>query len=180
MPGGGVVTNNRSNTIPQAVVETLVSSQDDKKDHPDIACPVLPHDNALLHFRQPLYLTIDFSGADAHSPGIQHSVRSTVNNVAAVGSAFAVITVGPGIGPLGKIGPAILRVVGIVPEPDGHTGKGSSTNQFTLLTHHGFTVFVPYFHGHAQTRRLYFANTNRPHGAADNEAGQDIGAATDR
>ena len=63
---------------------TTPSRQPDEQHDALVAFPLLPHRQALEHFRQLLDLAVDLRGADAHAAGIERGIRPAVDDEAAV------------------------------------------------------------------------------------------------
>jgi hypothetical protein len=74
----------------------------------------------------------------------------------------------------------VFRTVGVVPEADRHHRERAGTDQFALFTAHRPAQVVEHLDGHAQPGALDFAAMHRAVGIADDEAGNDVGAARDR
>jgi hypothetical protein len=74
-------------------------------------------------------LAIDLGRADAHAARVQCRVRAAVDNDAVMLGELDIIAVAPDVGEPLEIGGAILLVVAIVPEADGHAGKGRGADQ---------------------------------------------------
>ena len=121
-------------------------------------------------------MPINFGCADAYTAWIQGCVGATVDDDAIVIGEHDVVTVIPDVIKAREISFMIFFPACVTPEIDRLAGECLGADQLTFLVAHRFAAFVEDFYRHAQAAALDFAAINRQQRAADNEAGNDIGA----
>ena len=166
----------------QRLVQRDALGQDDEKNDADIAIPFLADGDGFRHFRQAFHLRIDFRRADAHAAGIERRVRAAMNDHPVMRGDFGKIAMTPDAGEAREIGAVIFLAVGIVPEADGHGGKGLHADQFALARlalprRERLSFLVPDIDGHAEAPALDLAAPDRKDGRAQHETGDNVGAA---
>ena len=75
---------------------------------------------------------------------------------------------------------AVLGVVGVVPESDRLRWEGRGANEFRFLADYRLAGVAPGLHVHAQPATLNLAGVDRQNRVAEDETGDDVGAAADR
>jgi hypothetical protein len=166
--------------LDEHLVQLAAGAQHDEEDDTGVVLPFLANDEALLDFVELFDLAVDLGRADAHAAGVQGRVRAAADNDAVMLGELDIIAVAPDVGELLEIGGAILLVVGIVPEADGHGGKGRGADQLALLAPERLAIVVPHFDLEAEAARLDLAAPNGADGIAEHEAGDNVGATGDR
>ena len=89
------------------------------------------------------------------------------------------VAVAPDVRVFLEVGGAVLLPVRIVPEADRHRGKGLDADQLTLGLAHRMARLVEHLDRHAEAAALYLPAPHRADRVAEDEAGNDVGAAGD-
>ena len=173
---GGVDADGVADARFQIIAEPLPFAQYDKQHDAYIIPPYLTDAQTFEHRIHFFHLPIYFRGADAHPARIQNRVRAPVDDNAVMVGDFGVIALGPDIFKPRKICIMITAPVGFVPEAQRHAGKGLGAYQLAPPPAHRSAVFID-VHRHAEAAALNLAAINRPQGIADDETGNDVGAA---
>src|SRR5439155_17471814 len=105
---------------------------------------------------------------------------TAVDDHAVVRSDLRVIAVGPHAGILLKVRRSVPRSAGVVQESQRHRWERPRADQLTLLPAHGPARFIEYFYRHAEPAALDFSAPDGKQRTAQDETGDDIGAAGNR
>ncbi|MCH7664658.1 MAG: xanthine dehydrogenase family protein molybdopterin-binding subunit [Acidobacteria bacterium] len=168
------------NGLAECVVQLDSIAEPHEEHDPHVSPPVLADRQALEHLVDLLHLSIDFSGTDPDSTGIQDGVGAAVDDHSLVGSQLGEIAVGPHPRVFLEVGCVIPPTVGVVPESDRHGRKGSGADEFSLDAAHGPAAVVEHLDPHAEAPGLDLSGPDRSDGISDDEARDDVGAAGDR
>src|SRR5947199_9895362 len=178
MARGGVGPDMLLDPVDEGLVQRESLTQTHEEDHsniPDLAGrPVLADDDTFHHFVELLDLPVDFRGADTHAPWIQRGVGPSIDNHAVMLGQFHVIAVAPYAGETFEVRRAILRAIGIVPEPDRHRREGPRADKLALFTTYRMTRLIVDIDAHAQTPALELATPHRSGRTTQREAGDDV------
>ena len=178
MAGGGAGADALLDASHQGGVQDGARAQHHEQDDAQVAVPLLTHADGVRHLFDALHLAVDFRGADAHPAGVEHRVAAPVDDIAALFGLLGEVPMRPDAGKLAEVGAAELFAVRVPPEADGAGGEGAGADQFALFADGDrLAGFAPNLHRHAQPLALQLPGVNRQVGVAEDEAGDQVGAA---
>src|SRR5215472_12783610 len=184
VPRRGVLAYSRLDSLDEGFVQQQAVAQLHEQHHADIADltggPGLADDDRLHHLVQLLHLAVDLRGSDSHAAGIEHGVGAAVDDHPAVGGDLAPIAVRPHSGKPLEVGGAVLRAIGVVPEPQRKRGEGPRADQLASLALDRPALLVEYLDLDTESAALDLATPHGQDRAPQHEAAADVGPAGDR